>query len=212
MTSSSTRRERALFWLAIISTVLMGLAAIATSWSAYEAERWSGIQAAKYNETASLRIESARASALANHGRAIDVGLFTGWLNAYAQRQNELAEFYQGRFRNEFVPAFQAWMATQPRGNPTAAPSPFALPEYRLADEDHAARLLTQAEDATHVAQTANEQSDRYVLNGVLFATVLFLCGIAQQAERLPVRATIVVLALAMCAYGIVVLASYPIE
>jgi hypothetical protein len=212
MTLSSTRRERPLFWLEIVATVLMGLAAIATSWSAYEAERWSGMQAAKYNETESLRIDSARASALANHVRAIDVGLFTVWLNAYAQQQNELAEFYRGRFRSEFVPAFQVWMATQPRGNPRAATSPFMLPEYRLADEDHAARLLTQAEDATNVAQAANEQSDRYVLNGVLFATVLFFCGIAQQAERLPVRAAIVGLALAMCAYGIVVLASSPIE
>ena len=79
------------------------------------------------------RVESTRAANVANRQGQVDVALFTQWVDAYAREEDELSAFYRKRFRPEFVPAFDAWVATRPRKNPDAPLSPFAMPEYVLA-------------------------------------------------------------------------------
>ena len=78
---------------------------------------------------------------VANRQAQIDVALFTQWIDAYAQDEAELTSFYRKRFRDEFEPAFEAWIATKPRQNPKAPLSPFAMPQYRLAASTEAERL-----------------------------------------------------------------------
>ena len=39
---------------------------------------------------------------------------------------------YQSRFRDEFKPAFAAWLATKAFTNPSAPGTPFAMPQYRV--------------------------------------------------------------------------------
>ena len=36
------------------------------------------------------------------------------WVDAYARGETELVNFYRARFRDEFKPAFNAWVATKP--------------------------------------------------------------------------------------------------
>ncbi len=139
----------------------------------------------------------------ASQMQGIDVGLFTNWLNAYAAGSTELETFYRERFRAEFKPAFEAWLKTQPRRNPHAAPSPFHLPEYRLALNDKAAQLEEEAAQISQEARAAAQQSDDYMLNDVILASVLFFVGIAQQIKWLPPRVTILVLAAILCLLGL---------
>ena len=68
-------------------------------------------------------MESARASGEASRQVQVDVATFTQWGDA------ELAAFYRRRFRDEFRPAFQRWLASRPLQNPQAAQTPFTLPE-----------------------------------------------------------------------------------
>src|SRR5262245_2256741 len=86
----------------IISTVLLSLGALATAWSGYQAARWDGVQASSYSEASQLRVESSRASTRAGQQQAIDVGLFTSWLNSYVSGNPKLEEFHRQRFRPEF--------------------------------------------------------------------------------------------------------------
>ena len=65
-----------------------------------------------------MRIESTRASALADAQTEIDVATFTQWVNAYVREETELADFYYARFRAEFEPVVEAWVATTPLQNP----------------------------------------------------------------------------------------------
>ena len=78
---------------------------------------------------------------LANSQTEIDVATFTQWVNAYAQEQTELADFYFKRFREEFRPAVDAWVATTPLENPDAPLTPFAMPQYKVAARTEADRL-----------------------------------------------------------------------
>jgi hypothetical protein len=61
--------------------------------------------------------------------------VFENYIDALIDGDEELAEFYRTRFRDEFEPAFDAWIALDPLENPDAPPSPLGMPEYQLADD-----------------------------------------------------------------------------
>ncbi len=100
--------------LELAATVLLALAAVATAWASYQSSRWHGKQAQAQSASIAARVESSKAAAVANRQVQIDVALFTQWVDAYATGETELADFYRRRFRDEFEPAFEAWVATGP--------------------------------------------------------------------------------------------------
>src|SRR6186997_1078628 len=106
--------------LEVVATVLLALATVATAWSGYQASRWNGEQAKAFSRGNAARIESTRASSRADAQTQIDVATFTAWADAYARKETLLADFYFARFRAEFKPAVDAWIATRPLRNAEA--------------------------------------------------------------------------------------------
>ena len=84
-----------------------------------KASRWHGEQAIAFSHANAARVESTRASNLANAQTETDVATFTQWVDAYARRESRLADFYRSRFRGEVQPAVAAWVATHPSRTPT---------------------------------------------------------------------------------------------
>ncbi len=123
-------------WVEIVATVLLAFAAVATAWSSYQANRWNGENIKASSRVNALRIDAARAQGLAEGQTQVDIATFIQWVNADASDDRELADFYVDRFRPEFRPAFDAWLATDPLTNPDAPPTPFAMDEYQLAGRD----------------------------------------------------------------------------
>lgn len=199
-------------WTEILSALILGLVAIATAWSGYQSARWGGEQATKYKEAGSLRVDSTGASILAGQQMQIDIVLFSNWVDAFANENARLEAFYRERFRAEFVPAFEAWVATDPENNPEAPPSPFAMTEYQLAASQQAEDLERKAEDVAREGTEANERSDQYVLNTVILASVLFFAGIAPRFDWLPVRAVVIAVALILLVLGLYNIATYPVS
>lgn len=181
-------------WTEILSTVLLAMATVATAWSGYQATRWSGEQAIAFSAASAARVESGKASALAGQQTQIDVAVFTQWIDAYARDETMLSDFYLERFRAEFKPVVDAWIATRPLTNPDAPLTPFAMPEYKLAAQAEADRLVAEAEAQTEIAKTDNQRSDNYVLCVVLFATSLFFAGISTKLVAARSRASILAL------------------
>src|SRR4051794_17928107 len=95
----------------VLATVLLAVGAVATAWSGYQATRWNGEQAKASGATNKIRIDAARAQGLSQAQTQIDVATFTQWTDAYALHRTELADFYFKRFRKEFRPAVEAWIA-----------------------------------------------------------------------------------------------------
>lgn len=209
--ASPSRTELLERWTEILSAALLGLVAIATAWSGYQSARWGGVQSTKYSEASALRVESTRASTMAGQQTQLDVGLFSNWVNAYANENESLEQFYRERFRTEFMPAFEAWLATKPAENPEAPSSPFVMPEYRLEATQQAEALEQQASGTFQEGREANQQSDDYILNAVILASVLFLAGIAPRFDWLPVRVVVVVVAIVLLGIGLYNIATYPI-
>lgn len=181
-------------WLELGATVLIAVAAVATAWSGYQSTRWSGEQAIAFSEANANRLESTRASARANTQTQIDVVTFVQWADAYARDEELLRDFYLNRFRAEFRPAVDAWIATRPLMNPDAPLTPFDLAEYRPAERERADRLEAEATAAAELARRNNQRSDNYVLAVVMFALALFFAGVSTRLPSPRSRAAILVL------------------
>jgi hypothetical protein len=178
----------------VLATVLLAVAAVATAWSTYQSTRWRGDMAVDYSKGTAARIESAQASTRAGQLTQVDIATFIQWVDADVAGKQRLARFYRLRFRPEFRPAFAAWVATHPRTNPKAPLSPFAMPQYRVAEAVQAGRLNTAAGGHADDAGTANQRSDNYVLAVVLFAVSLFFAGISTKLRALRQREVLLAL------------------
>lgn len=184
-------------WIELLSALLLALATIAAAWCAYQSTRWGGVQANAYAHASAARQESVRASSESFALTVIDVQVFQSWIEATHAGDTALATFYREQFRAEFVPAFNAWIASAPAG--TIPPgSPFALPQYQLAQETLADQLSTQAEAFTAQAETANQTGDNFVLLAVIFASVLFFAGVGTKFKGYRVRVVMVGFAVLM--------------
>jgi hypothetical protein len=168
-------------WIEIGATVLLALAAVSTAWSSYQAARWNGEQAKTSSAVNKARIDAARASDLANAQQEVDVATFSQWIDAYARREARLAAFYFKRFRAEFKPAVNAWLATRPLESDGAPLTPFAMPQYRLAATAEAERLDRRSEQLAAQVRRDIQRSTNYVLGVVLFAVALFFAGMSTR-------------------------------
>jgi hypothetical protein len=176
-TAESSRHD----WMEIVATVLLAVAAVATAWSSYQANRWNGETTKASSRVNALRVDAARAQGLAEAQTQVDVATFIQWVNAAATDEAELADFYEARFRPEFRPAFDAWRATDPLTNPDAPPTPFAMDEYQLEATAEVERLDAEEEVAAATVRRNIQRSANYVLGVVLFAVALFFAGMSAK-------------------------------
>jgi hypothetical protein len=214
-------------WIDLALALTMALAAVCTAWAGFQSAKWSGVQANSYAQAGAARTESNRASTEAGQERIVDVVAFSSWLTAlqqeiiddpsirpngtYEPQPGVLSTFLFERFRDEFRPAMDAWLETQPLVNPDAPPTPFTLPEYQLESASRAVALENQADQLSAEARTANQRSDNYVLTAVVFALVLFFAGVAGRARSTRARTLLFGFAIAAILAGVVLLIAQPV-
>ena len=199
-------------WVEVGATVLLALAAVATAWSSYQATRWNGEQAKTSGSVNKTRIEAARASDLANAQQQVDVATFMQWVDSYARGETKLVSFYRTRFRAEFKPAFNAWIATKPLKTKGAPLTPFAMPQYRLAAKTEAARLDQRAEELSAQVRRNIQRASNYVLGVVLFAVALFFAGMSTKLTAPGLRKTMLVIGYVLFVGTAVWIATSPIS
>jgi hypothetical protein len=198
--------------LEVLATVLLAVAAVATAWSGYQATRWNGEQAKASGATNALRINAARAQGLSQAQTQVDVATFTQWVDAYAHKETQLADFYFRRFRKEFRPAVLAWLDTRPLTNSNAPLSPFAMPQYKLDAAKKVRRLDAQAELYSAKGQRDNQRSTNYVLAVVLCATSLFFAGMSKVGGSLRQQEVLLGIGWALLLGTVIWLATSPVS
>jgi hypothetical protein len=195
----------------IIATVLLALTALATAWSGYQASLWDGIQSSNYTQASALRTQASQKLTEANQFRLGDLSVFENYIDATVSGDTRLADFYRQRFRDEFQPAFAAWIALDPFTNPDAPPSPLAMPEYRLADDQEASDLTARAEAKFNEGEDANRDSDTYTASTLFFAAALFFAAISERFTYRRARAALLGLAAVGLIGGTVLMVTQPI-
>jgi len=198
--------------LELASAILLACATVATAWAAYQARQWTGEQSQGYSKATAARIAENRFAALASRQVQIDVSTFIQWVNAHQEHRPALAGFYRERFRDEFKPAFAAWLATRPFLNPRAPATPFAMPEYRLAASSESQALELRAAASSQRAKDANERADNYMLALVLFASALFFAGISTKLSTYNARLITLGLGWVLFLGTVIWLATFPVQ
>jgi hypothetical protein len=204
--------ERRDHLLDVLATLLLALAAVATAWATYQSSVWRGNQAKAQSASIAARVESTRQANVANRQAQIDVALFTQWVDAYALGETELTDFYRKRFREEFVPAFDAWVATRPLRNANAPLSPFAMPQYRLAATTEAERLEEEAASFSRDVGRYIQRADNYLLGVVIFAISLFFAALSTRLHTFGSRATLLTLGYVLFFSVAIWLATQPVS
>jgi hypothetical protein len=206
--AASGRSQR----LEIVATVLLAFAAVGTAWSSYQAARWTAEQTKAFSAANASRAEATQSSALADAQTQIDVAVFIQWVEADAKDDAGLADFFRTRFRAEFIPAFQAWLATDPFEDPDAPLTPFAMPEYRVAKAEEAGRLNAAAEASAADAREYIQRATNYVLGVVLFAVALFFAAVSTKLSSPRLRTTVLVLGCVALLATLIWIATFPVN
>ena len=199
-------------WVELAATLLLALAAVATAWSSYQATRWNGEQAKTTSRVNKTRFEASRAATLADAQTQVDVATFIQWVDAYANREPELTSFYRARFRKEFKPAFAAWVATRPLKTKDAPPTPFAMPQYKLAAKGEAGRLDVEAEALAADVRRDIQRASNYVLAVVLFAVSLFFGGMGTRLGTSGLREAMLAIGWVLFLGTVVWVATFPVS
>jgi hypothetical protein len=122
--------------LAAASWVLLALATVGSAWCAYQAAQWNGHEALKMAKASAAQFNSIRKLSVVSRNMMIDVATFLDHMAAESHDDAARARYLREHARRELRPALESWIADA-AGNPDA-PSPFARPEYRLAEEEEA--------------------------------------------------------------------------
>jgi hypothetical protein len=207
-TGDTSPRERR---FEIVATVLLAVTALATAWSGYQASLWDGIQSSNYTQASAARTEASQNHTEANQLRLGDLSVFENYVDATLDGDTKLADFYRHRFRDEFEPAFAAWIALDPFTNPDAPTSPLAMPEYRLADDQKAQELTTDAEAKFNEGEDANNNSDTYTAATLFFAAALFFAAISERFSYVRARASLLGMAVLGLIGGTILMLTQPV-
>jgi hypothetical protein len=158
-------------------------------------------------EISTLRTTAFNAESSANDKLIVDITVATSWLEAYSEGNRDLATFFEQRMRSEFLPAFEAWLATDPLHNEDAPTSPFAMAEYVLADQVRANQLMAQVEEKAGDYERYNRRGEGFLFVSVLLALVLFFVTVAQRFETPKFRFAVAAMGLVILVWALVQMA-----
>lgn len=218
-TGNDDRPHPLAYWFDVTASILMSVAIVATAYSAWQANRWNGVEATSFAEASSARISADTFEDEAATNRSYDAITFGEFALKYGPSAledpdvMEEATFYADLLmRDEFRVALDAWIALEPLNNPDAPSTPFVMDEYQNADLDGARRLQAVAEEKLEVGRDANQNSDNYLLSTVIFASVLFFAGVAPKFRVLSAQGLVIAFALIGLAVGFWWLTTLPVH
>jgi hypothetical protein len=212
-----------------LSTMVLSLATVLTTWAAYQSTVWSDAESKYAERSADALIESTRASTHASAFELVDLTLWNQWVNdiedesdadpllplpgpRYVPVPGSRSADTLARFRDAFRPAFDAWLATDPFVDPNAPAVPFSLPEYNENKERHAHRLAVRAKELEGLADDAADTTTSYVGLTVVFASVLAFSAIALKLKTIRAREFTLGVAVVLMIGASIALASLPID
>lgn len=178
---SSSRSRR----FELLLAILLGLAAIAAGWSAYQADLDRGDSLRQFQVANKLTAESVDAYGQGDVQRSIDEQIFIDYLKAGLDGNSDVVQYLRDELSPDLRKAVRAW-----ENSSSNAPSPFAgdSPFYVQPLYDEGQELADDAAVEFEKADDLRRSADAFTLIGVLLASALFLYGIASVSRARKVR------------------------
>jgi len=199
-------------WVEVAATVVLSLAVLVASWSAYQASLWGGVQAANASQYTGQLTESSELTTLITAQFEADAQAMSTWLVLAADGNERGMQILEERFNETLRPAFDTWIDGSVDGEvPPGVPQD--LPEYEagftelLEVKDSYA---IGAAEASEAAAEANRTRDSFILVTVIMASVMFFAGVGTKLKGKSTRNTMLVVAGLLCAGAIAAMLSLP--
>lgn len=203
MTENSTQASRRK-WIEPVVAIVMALTTCCTAWCSYQSAAWTRRANGLMNEANALERRAALLEVQGSQAVIVHVGMFMQLLAAQHAGNEQLANFYAGRFPPDVREAYEAWLAQKPFENRAADAHPFVPNLYEVRGVAEAAAARAEAAQKVVQARAAGNRSGQYLANTVLFATVLFFAGTAGKFEQPRVRLSAAAFAVAVFVFAVV--------
>jgi len=194
-----------------VEALLLSFVAVLAAYSGYAAAKWGTESSLTLAKASAERTRANRADTEAIVTRTLDSASFNAWFTAFTAGNADAQRLAENRMRPGYRTAFDAWLATDPLTNPSAPGTPFAMPQYLVAEAAEAARLETVANARSDAAGVANERSDKYMLAVVLFASALFFAGMSTKLHALRQQEVLLALGIVIFVGAAVFVATFPV-
>jgi hypothetical protein len=194
----------------LIAVILLSVTTILTAWSAFESSKWGGAMSIAFSEASSARIEASRLDSTANARTAVQVGLWTQWIDAEGNDNERLATAISERFPEPLATAQQEWLESDPEIIGDNVTTPFEMSSFVIPERQQAVESDARADSKFAEALRNNQRGDNYTLLTVLFAAVLFFTAMSSRLDRVRYRWTMLIFGMALAVVGIAFLATFP--
>jgi hypothetical protein len=169
----------------LIIAALLGLAAVATAFAAYQAELKNGDSIKAFNEGIRAVSDSNQAYIEGNQQYVQDQALFLEFAKAANADDTGLAEYMTSLMSEELQAGIKWWQRDDVDADtPFVDENPdYSIPAYATGEE-----LLKKTDAKFEQAKDLDEDGDRYTLITVILAAALFLYGISAVSKNWTVR------------------------
>jgi hypothetical protein len=177
--------------LELITAILLGLAALATAWAAFQGSQYDGQMLTSFTE-ANLNLSDA--NAFYSEGDQIflqDEMLFLEYERAVYDGDTEFAQHLKDTLMSDQLIAAIEWWEL-PENQDFYSPFVDENPNYVLDSYTQADELSDATDEAFQAGQAANNTGDKYNLITVLLAASLFVLGIATGFRIVALRLAVI--------------------
>lgn len=198
-------REREQKRFELYAAIVLGIAALATAWAAFQSGKLGGDEIQAFTESNQALADANFFYAQGQSQVDADGQLFLQYAIAANSGDAQLAEYIRGSLMSAELQEAVAWWEADPD-----AVTPFDESEsnpYAVAAYDSADELQQQAEDKLTLAQELGARGDQFDLASVFLAVALFFGGISIVFDRKPVVLGLIGVAVVLLVFGLVVLA-----
>jgi hypothetical protein len=202
-----TRHDR---WLSVSEALLLSLVAVLAAYSGYAAAKWGTESSLQLAKASAHRVRASRLDNEAIVTRTLDSVSFNAWFSAFAVGNKKAEALAQKRLRRGYLPAFTAWLATDPANNPNSPPGPSYMPNYVIPQAAAATAADAAADEAFAKGTDAGETADKYIRDTVFLATVLFLVGISGHFRVVQARLGLIGIGAALLVFSVIQLLGLP--
>lgn len=209
--NKSKLKKDGTYGLETVSTIVLALATVLSSWCAYQASQWNGEQYFRIDDENIADNKRLQKEIVAVQRRAGESNYFLYYLDAVAAKDAKRMDFLSSRFPPHMKVAVDKWMASDPLNNPDAPRTPFQMKEYVIPEIEEARKFAQEAAEFKKQANEADRTSDNYLLLSIIISMALFFTGLSGITESVRYRRMLLVVPILIISVVLVKLFRMPV-
>jgi len=182
-------------WVETVSTILLSIATVSSAWCVFESSQWNGEQYFRIEDESIADRSRMQKEMEAAQRLTVDADFIFRYAEAVSNENEDLQEFYFGRFPPHLKKAALAWRKLDPMNNPDAPRSPMDMKEYVIPEQEEIDKFAKQANKFKLAANECDNNADNYMLLSLVLSTVLFFCGLSGVMDSYLNQVILVIIA-----------------